>query len=198
MTCSIRAVRRPLSAGLIALACGAGAACSTPPEDHAIALTERLSVLYEDAPGPIHHFAAEAELDGDPHPEWIVHVAGPGVCGTGGCDTLIFDEDATGLRLVATIHVTRPPIAVAATSAHGWRDLLVHVSGGGILPGYDARLRFDGKGYPINPTVAPAERLERRTESEIAIPRFRSFREGVPVYGAAHAPGVPNAQPDQL
>jgi len=70
------------------------------------------------------------------------------VCGTGGCDTFVFVQEESGLRLVSRTSVTRPPIVVASTTTQGWRDVVVRVSGGGIIPGYDALLRFDGRTYP--------------------------------------------------
>jgi hypothetical protein len=50
------------------------------------------------------------------------------------------------------------PIRRLATSSRGWSDIGVYVSGGGIIQGYEAVLRFDGRRYPGNPTVAPAFR----------------------------------------
>lgn len=128
--------------------------------------------------GPVHYFAKQADLNGDGRPELIVHVAGPMVCGTGGCNTIVFTQDGEDLREVASISVTRPPIVVAETSSNGWRDLVVQVSGGGMLPGHSALLRFDGSSYPANPTVEPAEPLEQDVTGETAIPDFESFTEG--------------------
>ena len=34
------------------------------------------------------------------------------------------------------------------------------VAGGGIRPGHTVRLRHDGRGYPDNATVPPAERYD--------------------------------------
>ena len=141
-------------------------------------LHEKLQELYRDTPGPVHYFAKQADLDSDGRPECIVHVAGPMVCGTGGCNTLVLAGDDAGLEVVSSISVTRPPVVVAETTTNGWRDLVVRVSGGGILPGYDARLGFDGSTYPTNPTVEPAERLEQQVQGKVAIPVFASFREG--------------------
>ena len=148
-------------------------AFATPP-----ALAPLLEELSGDLPGPIHYFAARVDLDGDRTPEWIVHVAGPSVCGTGGCDTLVFKEKEKQLELVTRITVTRPPIVVAETRTEGWRDLMVHVRGGGILPGHDARLRYDGRTYPTNPTVAPAEPLTTKPRGRAVIGPFQSFEEG--------------------
>lgn len=138
----------------------------------------KLDELLGDVTGPIHYFAKQVDLDADGRPELIVHVAGPMVCGTGGCNTVVLTKDGEGLREVASIAVTRPPIVVAETSSNGWRDLLVSVSGGGIAA-HLARLRFDGSSYPANPTVEPAEALQQDEAGETAIPVFESFTEGV-------------------
>ncbi|MDX1392831.1 MAG: hypothetical protein R3195_00500 [Gemmatimonadota bacterium] len=151
----------------------AGMLAEAPP-----ALVEALDAELADLPGPIYYFAARVDLNGDDADDWIAHVAGPMVCGSGGCDTFVFAGAADGLRLVTSISVTRPPIGVAPTSTAGWRDILVHVAGGG-LPAADARLRFDGATYPGNPTVAPAELLEPGTAGgQVVIPEFESLDEG--------------------
>ena len=41
--------------------------------------------------------------------------------------------------------------------------------GGGIQPGYEAELRFDGKTYPANPSVPPARPLKGKPEGEMLI-----------------------------
>jgi hypothetical protein len=128
--------------------------------------------------GEVRYFAAEVDLNDDGKQEIVAHVAGPMVCGTGGCSTLVLERDAEDLRLVTRIFVTRPPIIADATKTHGWRDLVARVSGGGILPGYDARLRYDGRSYPENPTVAPAEPVSEPVGGTVLIPPFQSFREG--------------------
>jgi hypothetical protein len=150
------------------------AATETPP----LELVDQLLEEMRDQPGPIYFFAAQADLDQDERPEWIVHVVGPAVCGTGGCDTLVFATTPYELRLVARITVSRPPIVVAETSTHGWRDLIVRASGGGLLPGHYARLRYDGRTYVPNPTADPAESLLNSPDGRIAIPAFESFTEG--------------------
>jgi len=164
-------------AGVLAFAltaaCASGAGFGERPPE----LAEALNELLGDAPGPIHYFAQQVDLNGDERAECLVHVAGPTICGTGGCSTVVFADDGTDLRLVTRIGVNRPPIAVAETSTSRWRDLVVRVSGGGI-EAHDARLRYDGSGYPENPTVAPAERLDAGVERDVVIPGFQSFTEG--------------------
>jgi len=170
---SVRALCLSLAAAVL------GGCAASPQQESASPQLERaLHEAFADVPGPIHYFAKQVDLNGDARAEHIVHVAGPMVCGTGGCDTLVFTQQDSGLRLVSRISVTRPPIVVASTATQGWRDLVVRVSGGGIVPGHDARLRFDGRTYPANPTVPPAEPLTEPASGEIAIPAFHSFTEG--------------------
>lgn len=175
------ATRLSRLSGAAALAFAGGcASLSEPPPSLAAAL----DAVYDDIPGPIHYFAAASDLDGDGQSEYVVHVAGPSVCGTGGCNTHVFSMSADGtLGLVTTLSVSRPPVVAAETQSDGWRDLVVRASGGGILPGYDARLRYDaGTGsYPSNPTVAPAERVEGMVEGDVLIAAFDSFRDGTPL-----------------
>jgi hypothetical protein len=161
---------------LVLLALASFPACARGEQAPA-GLEEALEPLLAGSRGPIHYFYAPVDLDGQEPPELIVHVAGPMVCGTGGCNTMVFERGEHGLRLVTTISVTRPPIVVAETSTHGWRDLVVQVSGGGIVPGHAVRLRYDGSTYPANPTLESA-RLEGEVEGEVAIPHFDSFTEG--------------------
>lgn len=156
-----------------------GGCAASPQQDTALAqLAKELDQVLGDVPGPIHYFAKQVDLNGDGHAESVVHVAGPMVCGTGGCDTFVFGQEGAGLRLVSRTSVTRPPIVVASTTTQGWRDLVVRVSGGGIISGHDALLRFDGRTYPANPTVPPAEPLKAPASGEVAIPAFQSFTEG--------------------
>ncbi|MET0238760.1 MAG: hypothetical protein ABW184_02585 [Sphingobium sp.] len=100
--------------------------------------------------------AAAADLNHDGSPEVLVLANGPDYCGSGGCALFILTRQARSYRVVTKLSVTRPPIQALPTSSHGWDDLSVTVAGGGIIRPYQAQLRFDGRRYPRNPTVAPA------------------------------------------
>lgn len=137
------------------------------------------------------YFDARADLNSDGTPEAVVYVAGPMVCGTGGCPVFVFATGPDGYRLVARLSVVQAPVRLAPRSSHGWRNLVVGVGGGGLAAG-NAELKFDGKAYPTNPTVAPAEPVTDLTDSEVLIAEFGSYTEGktVPaqVYGDPKLP----------
>lgn len=144
----------------------------------AVGVEDRLRAMYGELGGELRYFDAVTDLDGDGRAEIVVYAYGPMLCGTGGCNTLVFAPEPPGYRLVTSISVSRPPIRVASRSTNGWRNLLVHVSGGGIVEGYDAELEFDGTTYPSNPTVPPAEPASDTEGAEVLIPEFESFAEG--------------------
>ena len=102
------------------------------------------------------YVASFVDLDGDHVDEAIVYLMGRDWCGSGGCNTLVLKQKAGSWAIVTELTLTRRPIRVLTNISHGWHDLGVWVQGGGILKGYEAVLRFDGKTYPKNPTVAPA------------------------------------------
>lgn len=110
---------------------------------------------------------ALTDLHGDGRPEALIYALatadGGGqadLCGSGGCFLYVLSLTPSGYRRVTNVSITRPPIRVLPTVTHGWHDLGVLVAGGGIIPGYEARLRFDGHSYPSNPTIPPAIRLK--------------------------------------
>ena len=120
--------------------------------------------------GPdIQYHAAFTDLNGDGRDEAIVYVTGKDMCGSGGCELEIYTPRGASWREVTSLSVTRPPIRLLASKSHGWRDLGVFVAGGGIIPGYDVQLRFDGRTYPTNPTAPPARPLRKRKASRVLI-----------------------------
>ena len=101
-------------------------------------------------------------LNDDGVKEVIVHVTCQSLCGTGGCPTLILVPLKSSFRIVSRIGITRPPIRVLESKSNGWHDITVWVQGGGIQPGYEADLPFDGESYAPNPTVPPRTCRVRR------------------------------------
>ncbi len=83
---------------------------------------------------------------------------------------LILAAKDSSYGVVTKVTITRPPIRVLTSTSNGWRDITVWVEGGGMEPGYEAELRFDGKTYPRNPSVPPARQLTRKVAGEIVVP----------------------------
>lgn len=99
----------------------------------------------------------------------IVYLIGPAWCGTGGCTTLILVPKDSSYTVLTAMSVAQQPIRVLETKSNGWHDLGVWVQGGGIQPGYEARLSFDGKSYPGNPTVPPAQPLTAKVAGKVVV-----------------------------
>jgi hypothetical protein len=125
------------------------------------------------------YFDAFVDLNGDGKKEAVVYLMGREWCGSGGCITLILARDRVSWKIVGHITITRPPIRVLSSTSHGWHDIGVWVQGGGILPGYEAAISFDGKTYPGNPSVPPARRLSGRVAGKTVI---TSVEGGTPLY----------------
>ncbi len=125
------------------------------------------------------HLAAFVDLNGDGTNEAIVYVTGRTWCGTGGCFMLILARAGTSWRVVTETTITRTPIRVLTTASNGWRNITVWVQGGGIQPGYEAELRFDGKTYPSNPSVPPARPLTRKMPGRVVL---SSSQDGTPLW----------------
>jgi len=94
-----------------------------------------------------------ADLNGDGRLDALAYVSGAALGGSGGCRLYVLENDGRAYRIVAQTSVTRPPIRVLLRRSHGWNDIGVRVSGGGIGAGHEVALRFDGMRYPPNPTT---------------------------------------------
>ena len=83
--------------------------------------------------------------------------------------TLVLVRNDLSYKVLTKVSITRPPIRVLAKSSNGWRSLGVWVQGGGIQPGYEAELEFDGKTYPSNPSTPPAHKLTRQVAGQVVV-----------------------------
>jgi len=136
-------------------------------------LQEYLRALHSDDEA-VKYSAAPVDLNGDGVKEIIVYVTGPSTCGSGGCITLILARKGSSYRVVTEITITRPPIRVLPGLSRGWHNISVWVRGGGILPGYEAELEFNGETYPSNPTLPPARRLDQKVAGQVVIAASQS------------------------
>lgn len=149
---------------LAALLSAATASASPPPGVMAFVRDKKLT----------RYRIALPDLNRDGHPEALVYAIasrdGDGqanFCGSGGCLLYVLFLTANGYRKVTAITITRPPIRVLRTMSHGWQDISVQVAGGGISPRYEARLRFNGRTYPSNPSMPPATRKNQPGGKEV-------------------------------
>ena len=123
----------------------------------------------ESGDAEVSYFYNRVDLNGDGKPEVIAHLTGTYICGTGGCDTLIFQPEGNGYRLVSTISLSRTPIIVSPNKTRGWNDLVMYVTGGGITRGYYVTLRFNGRTYPGDPTDLPQMKPRTRISGKAYI-----------------------------
>ncbi|KTF67514.1 hypothetical protein ACNFJ7_05525 [Sphingomonas sp. HT-1] len=95
-------------------------------------------------------------------PDVIAYVAGPRICGSGGCNAYVFErEGRAGYRPLGTIVPARLPIHVLETRHGGRQDLGVAVNGGGVRVGYVGALPFNGRRYAGNPTLSGVRHVAR-------------------------------------
>jgi putative lipoprotein len=101
------------------------------------------------------HQTAQVDLNGDGHPDALVLLQNSMYfCGTGGCTMLVFKGTKSGFTFVSRSSLIRGPVLVSESKTHGWRDLIVEVSGGG-MPSKKVALKYTGIKYPLNPSTLP-------------------------------------------
>jgi len=104
--------------------------------------------------GDTSYVSAFADLNGDGRDEALVSLYSGLFCGSGGCALYIYTPAGASWREVAELTIVNAPVRLLNTRSRGWRDLGVHVRGGGALPG-EARITFNGRTYASNPSMAP-------------------------------------------
>lgn len=119
------------------------------------------------------------DLNGDRRMEAVVYMLGDNWCGNGGCDLLVLTRKGRTWEINSTITIARPPIMILTSMSHGWHALAVRVAGGGIYPGYEAQLNFNGKKYPQNPSIPPAVKLSKSSDRGVII---SSTKGAMPLY----------------
>jgi hypothetical protein len=96
------------------------------------------------------------DLNGDDTPEALAYLVGNEWCGSGGCNLFVLQKAGNSWTVVSSVSITFPPVQLLSTVSNGWRDLRVHVGGGGALPDV-VTLRFNGKTYrkrPLGPKTS--------------------------------------------
>ncbi|XWK90197.1 MAG: hypothetical protein U7127_09145 [Phormidium sp.] len=103
----------------------------------------------------IRYYYNRLDLNGDNRPEVIVYLVGSYVCGSGGCNALIYTPKGQDYQLISRHTLVNPPILVTPQRNSGWKNLVFLTSGGGTKREYNL-MRFNGRTYPLNPSVQPA------------------------------------------
>ncbi|HEY9661739.1 MAG TPA: hypothetical protein V6C65_25055, partial [Allocoleopsis sp.] len=117
------------------------------------------------------------DLDGDRTPEVLVYLSGYYTCGSGGCTMMVFQPKGEGYQLVSQVRLVNAPVLVSDQATAGWQDLILYVAGGGVEPHY-AMLQYDGKGYPLNPSLAPDVPNESVLKGTAILTESTSFGDG--------------------
>lgn len=113
--------------------------------------------------------SAFVDLKDDGRFDALVYISGSGWCGTGGCRLVILAPNQSTYRVITATTITWPPIRVLKSKTNCWHDIGVWVQGGGIQPGYEAKLKFNGKKYPSNPSLI--QRSKGKTAGQTLIAR---------------------------
>ncbi|HKR23938.1 MAG TPA: hypothetical protein VJS15_01660, partial [Allosphingosinicella sp.] len=108
-----------------------------------------------------------ADLNGDGRDEALVSLRSGLFCGSGGCALYVYTPAGAAWREVAELTIVNAPVRLLDTRSSGWRDLGVHVRGGGMDLPHEARMRFDGRTYASNPSMAP--RIRGRVPGRVLI-----------------------------
>jgi len=136
------------------------ASTSAAAEQPNPAISNYLQNRFHLSTAPSYKFA-EVDLNGDGWPDFIVYLTDEHFCGSGGCNLYVLSPVSGGYRLMMRATIVQLPIRLLPSSSHGWRDIGVTVSGGGIDHPYEAVLKYDGHRYPSNPSMPPAVPLRK-------------------------------------
>jgi hypothetical protein len=96
---------------------------------------------------PKHRYAL-IDLNNDGIPDALVLLTAQDYCGSGGCTLEIYRGTGEGFEFLSGSALTSEPIRVSAETAGGWKTLIVSTRGNDR-----ALLRFDGRRYPLNPSM---------------------------------------------
>jgi hypothetical protein len=156
------------AAALLACACVPGQAGAQAQPRPEASLRSYLQHQLGDDGRDARYASAFADLNGDRRPEAIVYLMSGTLCGTGGCVLLVLTPQGASWRQVGRLTVVNPPVRLLATRSHGWRDLGVHVAGGGARARH-VRVTFSGRAYASNPSMLPTHRVGRPTPNRTLI-----------------------------
>jgi hypothetical protein len=98
------------------------------------------------------------DLNDDGTDEALVYLRSRSNCGSGGCAFYVLATRGERWERVSGHTITNLPVRILATRHRGWRDISVRTRID-ARTSYHAALPFDGRTYPLNPSMPPARRL---------------------------------------
>lgn len=88
----------------------------------------------------------QRDLNNDGVAELFVLIQDQYFCGSGGCTAYLFSADG---KKLSRFTVSEPPVFVSEKQTKGWKDLII------TSRGVQHVMQYDGKKYPLNPSVQP-------------------------------------------
>jgi heat shock protein HslJ len=122
------------------------------------------------------YVAGRADLNGDGKEEVFVYLMGPMVCGTGGCNLMLFRGGSQGYTLVQKFPITQTPVIVSPNKTKRWNDLWRAEAGGGAAASF-VRHGFNGRKYVERQRVPG----NKTPEGKVVIPTEVKFQDGIPL-----------------
>ncbi len=143
---------------------GINAHAQTPP-DLTNAIKQHLNVR-DNSATPKYQYSL-TDLNGDGHDDAIVLITDNKYCGSGGCILNIYRGTKEGFKFVSSSTICKPPIRVLNDRSHGWKSIVVYSGGTG-----DVVLNFNGKKYPLNPSMQPKATEKQLKSAEVLIESY--------------------------
>jgi hypothetical protein len=106
------------------------------------------------------------DLNGDAILDALVLFESQEMCGSAGCSMVVFRGEDDGFSVVSHSTVTNAPIRILPDRVHGWATFIVATGGVG-----DVLMRFNGSGYPLNPSLQPKATHPQLAAAHVVIER---------------------------
>jgi len=107
------------------------------------------------------------DLNGDGQDDAIVLITDDEYCGSGGCNLNIYRGTRKEFKFVSNSTISKPPIRLLNNLSHGWKSIIVFSGGTGNVV-----LKFNGKKYPLNPSMQPKATEDQLKSSKMLIESY--------------------------
>lgn len=107
---------------------------------------------------------------------YITYLTKTTSCGSGGCTMFVLESLGSRFRTLGKITTVHLPITLLGFSNNGYPRIGAWVEGGGISPGYQVELVYNGNQYPGSPFAPTAQRLGANIKGVVLISRDSSRR----------------------